>query len=249
VQEDFRGRICALWARRSEDRGKGLHAFLSHHLLNGGDEAELVGYVKHTLIASLRERPCLVPAPLQPVVLNQIEVGALIHELEDWVTAKELAVKERLSEDVLAIATAQATGILEGLADKASAESGGVGELAGPAGQVEAKDDKEPTYPVIARICYCMWQTGSNDHQILQMTSANRLANRYGKSCKRAAESLKKESDRFHKEAGYKFLLMGANMRDSHGRKMWSAVRDELNRRGETAAANYAQGMLDKVGA
>jgi hypothetical protein len=100
VQEDFRGRICALWARRMEDRGKGLKAFLSHHLLNGGDEAELVGYVKHTLIASLRERPCLVPAPLQPVTLPQIEVGGLIHELEDWVeeTAKELAAKESLKE-------------------------------------------------------------------------------------------------------------------------------------------------------
>jgi hypothetical protein len=102
------------------------------------------------------------------------------------------------------------------------------------------------TIAQVARLCWCMEKAGHEDHRILNASSANRLAGRYGKLHERAGEKLKQERDRFDASDG-PYLERGANMRPAYGRKVWGAVKAELLRLGHSQAADHAEAILREL--
>ena len=103
------------------------------------------------------------------------------------------------------------------------------------------------TIPMIARLCWCMEKAGQADHLIVSATAANRLAKRYGQLNERAGEKLKQERDRFDGADGQPFLKGGQRSREAYGRKVWAAVKAELDRLGQVEAAEQAEAILSDI--
>ena len=91
-----------------------------------------------------------------------------------------------------------------------------------------------------------MEKAGHEDHRILNASSANRLAGRYGPLHERAGGKLKQERDRFDASDG-PYLERGASMRPAYGRKVWGAVKAELLRLGHSQAADHAEAILREL--
>lgn len=103
---------------------------------------------------------------------------------------------------------------------------------------------KPLTYPVLARLCWCMEKAGKTDHRITDLPSADRLAKRYGLSHERSGEKLKQERDRFDGLDGTKYRLGGRSAQDRYGRRVFGQVETELRQRGQTEAAALAEEIL-----
>lgn len=112
---------------------------------------------------------------------------------------------------------------------------------------VKAAPTVELSIPAIARLCWCMEKAGHTDHGIVNATAASRLAKRYGQLNDRAGEKLKQERDRFDGADGRPYLRGGPQRRDAYGRRVWAAVKAELDRLGQVDAAPHAEAILSDL--
>ncbi len=221
LRVDFWRRLLSLWDGPVDKRADLVRGFLDHHHLTGGKAEVFRDLVKDTA-ARLRG---LVS---KGASLNDAERwGLLADKLEGWLSD----AAERLKAEV--------RGWMEERRSRMASSGTERNKASIPQGP-------PLTIAQVARLCWCMEKAGHEDHRILNASSANRLAGRYGQLHERAGGKLKQERDRFDASDG-PYLERGASMRPAYGRKVWGAVKAELLRLGHSQAADHAEAILREL--
>jgi len=221
LRVDFWRRLLSLWDGPVDKRADLVRGFLDHHHLTGGKPEVFRDLVNGTAVR----------------LRGMVSKGASLRDAERWgLLADKL---EGWLSDAAERLKAEVRGWMEERRSRMASSGTERNKASIPQGP-------PLTIAQVARLCWCMEKAGHEDHRILNASSANRLAGRYGQLHERAGGKLKQERDRFDASDG-PYLERGASMRPAYGRKVWGAVKAELLRLGHSQAADHAEAILREL--